>query len=271
MSTNSTFELVNEHGWRRGFANLFMRESAMWWRSRRWWINLLIWLVLINGTLLAMLSSASEAEHMNLMTPEQILAEARTVLGVMAGMFGAIGVVIATQGAIIDEKKSGIAAWIMSKPASRPAFILSKLIANGLALLVIIVVVQGVVAYLQLANYSGSPPALGPFVAGMALIALHMLFYLTLTLMLGTLFSDRGPVIGIPIGILFSAMFLMGYVGQFAYLMPWMIIPAGSFQGLAIDAMLGQPLATTTPIWATIVWIIVFVTIAIWRFTREEF
>ena len=271
MSANATFQAVNEQGWRRGFSNLLRHENSTWWRTRRWWINTLIWLVVINGILLAMLSSSSEETSALEKTPEQVLTEARTVFVVMAGMFGTIGVIIAIQGSIIDEKKSGTAAWILSKPASRPAFILAKLVANVFALFVILLLVQGVVAYLQLTIYSGSTLPLIPFVSGMALLGLHMLFYLSLTLMLGTVFHDRGPVIGIPIGVLFSAMFLMGFLGQMAYLTPWMIIPAGNTQGLAIEAMLGQPLTTTTPIWATLVWIAIFVGVALWRFEREEF
>jgi len=269
MSANTSFQIVNEQGWRRGFANLLRHENAAWWRSRRWWISLLIWLALINGILLAMLSSAN-GEAVADGTPEQILDEARTVFTVMAGLFGTIGAVIAMQGSIIDEKKSGTAAWIMSKPVSRPAFILAKLVANSIALLIIIVV-QGAVAYLQMSNYLGAALPLAPFVSGMALIGLNMLFYLTLTLMLGTLFNDRGPVIGIPIGILFSAMFIMGYVGQAAYLMPWLIIPSGSDLGLATEALMGQSLSTTTPILATLVWIVIFVAVALWRIQREEF
>jgi len=271
MSANSTFQAVNEQGWRRGFANLLRRENSTWWRTRRWWINSLIWLVVINGTLLAMLSTSVEETSAMQRTPEQVMAEARTVFTVMAGIFGTIGVIIAMQGTIIDEKKSGTAAWILSKPASRPAFILAKLVANVFALFVVILLAQGAVAYLQLTLYKGSTLPLIPFVAGMALLGLHMLFYLTLTLMLGTLFHDRGPVIGIPIGVLFGAMFLMGIMGQAAYLTPWMIIPAGSSQGLTIEAMLGQSLTTTTPIWATLVWIAIFVGVALWRFEREEF
>jgi ABC-2 type transport system permease protein len=159
----------------------------------------------------------------------------------------------------------------MSKPASRYAFILAKLVANILALFIIVLLAQGGVAYLQLSLFSGGPIPLMPFVGGMALLGLHMLFYLSLTLMLGTLFSDRGPVIGIPIGILFAAMFLMGYVGDLALLTPWMIIPSGSFQGLAIEVMLGQSLFSATPIVATAVWSIIFVAVALWRFKREEF
>ncbi len=271
MSANATFQPVNERGWRRGFANLLRYENSTWWRTRRWWINSLIWLVIINGTLLAMLASSAEVTEALQQTPEQVMEQARTVFVVMAGIFGTVGVIIAMQGTIIDEKKSGTAAWILSKPASRTAFILAKLVANVAALFVVLLVLQGTVAYLQLTAYSGSPPPLMPFVFGMGLLGLHMLFYLALTLVLGTLFQDRGPVIGIPIGILFSAMFLMGYMGQFAYLMPWMIIPSGGVQGLAIEVMLEQPLSTTTPIVATVVWIVIFTGVALWRFAREEF
>ena len=49
------------------------------------------------------------------------MAEAMMIFAVASGLFGAIGTVIAMQGSLIDEKKSGTAAWIMSKPVSRTA------------------------------------------------------------------------------------------------------------------------------------------------------
>jgi ABC-2 type transport system permease protein len=270
MSANAAFRVVNEQGWRRGLANMLRKENRDWWRTRRWWLNTLIWLVLTNGILLAMLST-SGSDSASRMTPQQILEEAKIVFAVSVGLFASIGAVIAVQGALIDEKKSGTAAWIMSKPVSRPAFIIAKLVANTIALMVIILVIQGTVAYVQLSLYSGSMLPLGPFVAGMSLLALHMLFYVSLTLMLGTLFNDRGPVIGIPIGVLFSPLFIIGFVGQAAYIFPWLIVPGGNNPGLAVEAMRGQPLATTTPIIATMVWIVVFIGVALWRFQREEF
>lgn len=166
MSANSTFQVIREQGWRRGFANLLRRENNTWWRTRRRWVNVLIWLVIINGTLLAMLSSSGEETIARERTPEQVAAEARTVFVVMTGIFGTIGVVIAMQGTIIDEKKSGTAAWILSKPASRPAFILAKLVANVVALFVVLLLVQGVVAYLQLTLYEGSTPSPSPLLPG---------------------------------------------------------------------------------------------------------
>jgi hypothetical protein len=55
--------------------------------------------------------------------------------------------------------------------------------------------------------------------------------------------------------------------------MPWLIIiPAGqNTLSLAMLAMQGLPLPTTTPIYATAIWIVIFVGVALWRFGREEF
>jgi ABC-2 type transport system permease protein len=263
--------MVNEQGWRRGFANMLRKENREWWRTRRWWINILIWLAIINGIAYLMLwTPEGEGATAVQLPPEVAVTTALVNLMVMAGLFTPIGAVVAVQGSIIDEKKSGTAAWIASKPVSRTAFIVSKLIANSVALIVVTTVIQWAVLYVLFA-IRGSTPQIGPFAFGVALLSLHLLFYLTLTLMLGTLFNDRGPVIGIPIGVLFGAMFLMPYLGDAVLFMPWLIIPSGGHLGLATEMMMGQPLATATPILATIVWIIVFVAVALWRFQREEF
>ena len=270
MSANTAFQLVNEKGWRRGFANILRQENANWWGSRRWWLNVLIWLAIVNGMILAMLTTA-HSEGNFVMTPAMLLNEALTILVVTTGLFGAVGTVIVMQGSMIDEKQSGTAAWIMSKPVSRTAFIIAKLVANMIALPLIIVIVQSAVAYVQITSRDGMTLEFGPFLAGIALICLNMLFYLTFTLMLGTLFRDRGPVIGIPLAIIFVPMFAVNIFGQVAYLTPWLIMPAGNEPGLAVQAMSSLPLTTIMPILATIVWIVVFVVIAIWRFKREEF
>jgi hypothetical protein len=89
--------------------------------------------------------------------------------------------------------------------------------------------------------------------------------------MLGTLFNERGPVLGIPIGFLFNPMFIIGYVGQTANVFPWLLVPSANDPGLAVQVMMGQPLTNTTPVLATIVWIGVFIGVALWRFEREEF
>ena len=51
MSTNE-FLLVpsRERGWRMGLANMLTKEIAAWWRTRRWWVQCLVALLLLNGT-----------------------------------------------------------------------------------------------------------------------------------------------------------------------------------------------------------------------------
>ena len=171
------------------------------------------------------------------------------------------------------KKKSGTAAWVLSKPLSRPAFILAKLTANSLAALLIMVVLQGVVAYVQLQSFDPAPPDLIPFIAGLGLLALHLLFYLTLTLMLGTIFKDRAAVMGIAIGLLFGAQFIAQLAPVLVDILQWLIVmPLGTqpfpFAQLVMN---GQPLPTVTPIIGTIVLTVVFVGIALWRFGNEEF
>ncbi len=68
MAANIEFELVKELSGLRGFTNLFHKENRAWWGTRRWWINALLWPVLMCGLLANMLfvptiaNLATEAE-----------------------------------------------------------------------------------------------------------------------------------------------------------------------------------------------------------------
>jgi ABC-2 type transport system permease protein len=186
------------------------------------------------------------------------------------GIFPVFGVLVMAQGAIVGEKQSGTAAWILSGPVSRAAFILSKLVANAIGFLVTGVVLQGLIAYLQMALRLGGFLPLIPIVTALSLHALHLLFYLTLTLMLGTFFNSRGPVLAIPIAILIGQGILESLAKGFAPWFPWHILPA-KLPGLAGIAALGEPLPSFSPIVAVSLSSLVFVLLAIWRFEREEF
>jgi ABC-2 type transport system permease protein len=271
--------MVNERGWRMGFANLLRKENRDWWRTRRWLINTIIWLLLINGIAYAMLwvpvpdpaSPDPETAERILLPAEQAVPSALMNLVIMAGLFTPIGAIITMQGVIIDEKKSGTAAWIMSKPVSRVAFIMSKLLANAVPLLLLSIVIQWIGAYILLTARGGTFEPLA-FAFGVALLGLHLLFYIALTLMLGTFFNDRAPVIAIPIGILFAAQFLMNSFPVMASLSPWgLIFPNGNEMPAIMQAISGMPLTSLAPVIATIAWIVIFTVVAVWRFQREEF
>ena len=51
MTNEGNLRSIDERGWRRGFANLLRRESDKWWRTRRWQVQSLLWLLIVNGIL----------------------------------------------------------------------------------------------------------------------------------------------------------------------------------------------------------------------------
>ena len=63
-ATNPALQLVTEHGWRRGFANLLHNENRMWWGTRKWLVHLLLWLIVLNGLILLVgISESRETNH----------------------------------------------------------------------------------------------------------------------------------------------------------------------------------------------------------------
>ena len=246
-----------------GLCNMLAKELAGWYRTRRWWIQCLLWLVILNvGGIDLNIRGDNSVE------------QAGSSFLVMAGFALSIAAISMAQDSILGEKHSGTAAWVLSKPLRRPAFILAKLIAIGLGILVTGIVLPGAVAYFQLTHFGlqGFTP-LG-FAGAMGLVALNTLFYLTLALMLATLFNGRGPVLGISLGILLSGMMILFFANTpelVLAILPWrLVMPLG--QGpLAGYLALGAPLPTLTPIIATILWCLLFTGVAVWRFRREEF
>jgi len=197
---------------------------------------------------------------------------------VMSGLFAPIAAITIAQDSILGERHSGTAAWVLSKPLHRLAYIISKLIANGLGLLVAWVLLPGTIAYFQFAAIRLIPLKVAGYVGFLALDYLNLFFYLTLAIMLAALFNGRGPVIGISMLVIWSGPMQFTYVLIAKYI-PWMIsampwklmIDLNREPSLASLLAIGEPLPTVLPIIATALWCVVFVVIASWRISREEF
>ena len=267
MSANATLLIPSRsQGWRMGLANMLDKEMGAFWRTRRWWVQCLIALLLLNGSLALNLKGGQRVDN----------------AGLNFLVIAALGVPVAAislaQDSILGERHSGTAAWVLSKPLRRPAFILAKLVAHGLGLLVAWVVLPGAVAYLQLMAAGGLRLSGIGFAGAMGLNYLNLFFYLTLSLMLATLFNGRGPVLGIALGVAWSgpmqfiAQPMQKYAPWLDSIMPWrLMIDFGRNGPLAGYLAMGQPLPTVAPIIATVLWCVLFVGVAIWRIRREEF
>ena len=255
---NQTLQPVQEQGVLRGFSNLFWQENKKWWGTRRWLVQALIWVLVTNGILAIIMWGENESKETGL-----------ELFFIFMHVFLAIGIAVSSQGSIVGEKQSGTAEWVLSKPVSRTAFVFSRTLATWIAAMVVMVSIPALVAFTQITVATGDTIAIRPFLTALSLGALHTTFYLTLTIMLGTFFNSRGPVIGVPLVVLFAPQIAGDLIMNYA---PWVFefIPA-AFPQIAPMAALGQPIPNFNPIIATAVWCVIFTVTAFWRFNREEF
>jgi ABC-2 type transport system permease protein len=269
MSIENSFEPVQDRGWRLGFANLLNRENRKWWSSSRWWVQSLIWLIFLTGFVILSLYLIP-----NLTGPDGAPISAEDpISSSLQGFFGlgslllALGITILMQDELIGEKQSGTAEWVLSKPASRSAFILSKLFAHTLGMLVVMIAMPSLAAYLLFSLYSeGGFPA-APYLAGLALLTLHTFFYLTLSLMLGVLFSRREILLAVSLFSLLGGSFIRSFLPQPSLLTPWFLADIGFMAALGVPI----PQEFQVSIAATLAWIFLFIFVALWRFRQHEF
>ena len=250
-------------GWLAGFGNMLGKELGEWFHTRRWLWQLLIWLIIINGLIAFMLWVAP------MIAPEG--ATPPKVTGLLyffstVSLTGTIGVIILAQDEIIQEKQSGTAAWILSKPVARSAFILTKLLANLFGALVFIVLLPGLVTLGEVFLAAHEVIPVGLFLAGAGVILLALIFYLSLVILLGVLFESRGPVLGIALGVIFFCQLAGNYLPQIALVLP------SSMHGIALGVAMGEPLPAMA-VWgviSTATMSIVFILVALWRFQHTE-
>jgi ABC-2 type transport system permease protein len=263
-STPQEIQAVTEPGWRRGFANLLGNEQHMWWGTRKWLVHLLLWLVVLNG-LIVLIGLTDPVDPNNPLSVYTTLIQVFFQLGAFAT---AIGVVTTAQGAIVREKQLGTAAWVLSKPVSRNAFVLAKFVAYAFSFVSLAIVVPSAIFYGASTVLSGYTPELAGFLAAVGILVIHTLFYLALALLLGTLFSTRGPISGVALGLLFGGFLPPNLVPQALRMtLPWSL--SGGAVGLALGSEL--PAGWSIPVIATVLWTVLFLGVALWRFGREEF
>lgn len=156
-----------------------------------------MWFLIINMMMVFMIAAASDSPA----------GEGPPVLktyDILGGMFVAFGVMIIMQRVIIGEKQTGTAAWVLSKPITRTAFVVSRLVVNSIAIMLTAVIIPGIILYLTLGLFSnfGWLSPLG-FTMAVLMIVLHTFFWTTLVLMLGTLTESSNRTIAVPMGLFF--------------------------------------------------------------------
>jgi ABC-2 type transport system permease protein len=249
------------------------KELGAWFQTKRWLRKGLIWLLIINGMIAIVLLSAPTISQQEAAAGNEASADYQDpyALGLsmfftLGAMVGGIGTIILGQDQIVGEKLSGTAAWILSKPIARQAFVLSKLASNAIGILIFIIAIPGLVAFIEIYLFSSKTIPIGPFLLALALLMLSLLFYLSLSLLLGVQFATRGPILAINLGLLLGGQMLASLLPQIYYLLPVSIptICQGLVSGMPLPSM------AYFQVGATVVWCVVFTSLALWRFKRLE-
>lgn len=267
MTSNAEFEMVEGNGRFRGFTNLLERENQKWWPARRALARAALWVVLLNGILavsLFVFPTLTDPNGNSVMDEDPLQMSSQLFTG-LAAVGLAIGVIVAMQDSIIEEIQLGTAAWVLSKPISRMAFVSAKLIANVVGLLFLMVLPSGLAAYGLFWLYEPGAYTWSQFAGMMAVITLHAFFYLTLALLLGTLTTKRSVLLAVTLGSLLGGG--MVPVKTLVQISPWQL------QQVGLMLLFDMPLDSLawTMLGATAVWCLLFLFAAVWQFERAEF
>ncbi len=251
-----------------GFQNLVGKENGEWLSGGTWLVYGVIWLMVVAGvpSLLALIAVYYWPEAIS----SQVHGFGASAFFILNQIAAVTAVVVSTQGTIVGEKQNGTAEWILSKPVSRKALVLSKVVVHLGWLLVVTLLVPATALYICIFATSGLPLPLLPFLGGVGMMALNLLFYLSLSILSGTLFENRGAIAGVVFSFIVAGYALSHFdeMPQLALnLFPWLLFGFSSF----LVAGDGLPVMGLIAIVATTTWSILFVLLALWRFERAEF
>jgi len=258
--TTEMIPRTNTKPWHAGMKNLITRE-LFHERSRMYWIQqLLVWALFTNGMIALILALPPDLiegmEAMYLVS----LGASYSILALLMVIF----IPILLQGTVIDDKVSGTAAWILSKPVSKKAYLLSKLTASILSIVVVSVVINGAITYgvFSAFGYTLNIPG---FVMNLGLTSIVVVYFICLTIMLGTFTTSRGKVLAVAVVWGLGAQLIARYFPLILFLIPY------SLPVLGIGFITGTSVAgLEVMLLSACVQIAIFTIIALFVYDRTE-
>jgi ABC-type transport system involved in multi-copper enzyme maturation permease subunit len=244
-----------------GFANSLRKEMAEWFRSPK---ALIVLAVSISGaifmTLIPFIARATgEATQADLLTMDPT---ANVLLG-WTGQTVPFIAVLSTMALLTAERDRGTLAWSLSHPVSPTSIIASKFVAAVLVVSVIAVVLPMFVS-IAIATFAyGALPDLAVIASFSALFLALPVFYIGLTIGMGTVIKSTGGVAGVAFAVMFVPQIIGGLVPVANQVSPTSI---GTW---ALAVANGQAASALTPIG----WLISMVAICVGAksaFDRQE-
>ncbi len=266
MAANvQTLHRIGRPGPLSGWSNLVRKEFGLWFRTRRGLLQALIWVGVINGLMAIMPLLLAAAPPEEIPPVMEIFPQLFVGLGNFAAALAAI---IAGQDLLIGERQSGTAAWVLSKPVSRFAFLLAKFAGTLVPLWLVAVALPAAVGYLEF-HLMAEGMAVSTLAVILGIQSLTLIFYLALSILLGTLFRTRGPILGATLALLLGGSSLTNFLPKAGLVLPSRLPDVGVAlaMGIPVPSLYPFPIL---PLVVTTVSALLFLLVAVLRFGREE-
>lgn len=148
--------------------------------------------------------------------PDPTVADAVIQLTKNMGQFGVLIAILLAMGAVATEKERGTAAFILTKPVTRTAFIAAKAAAIG-GLLAVGLAIAGGLAWTY-TTILFEPLPVGGYAAAIGLVWLSLAVFAALTLLLSVVARSALVAGGIGLGLVFATGILSALPGIGAYM-----------------------------------------------------
>ena len=251
----------------RGFQLLFGKEMRELTRTARLPVVLVVFalLGLVSPVMARYLREILEAvggSQFQGLIPDPVAADAVTQFTKNLGQLGVLMAVLIAMGSVAGEKERGTAAFLLTKPLDRAAFLGAKVASLGL-LLATATALGGALCWAYTAILFEPLPLLG-YVSSVAVLWLSLAVFAAITFV-ASVVAPSALVAG---GIGIVALMLAGFVSVAPDLAPY--LPTGLW-GISNEVAVGHtPDPMVGPIVLNIAIIVIAVAVAVWSFRRQE-
>jgi ABC-2 type transport system permease protein len=200
-------------------------------------------------------------DSISLVIPTPTVADAIAQYVKNVSQFGILLALLLTMGTVVQEKEKGTAAMVLVKPLPRPTFLLTKILAIGLAFLSsLLLAALGAYYYTWILF---EPINLGLWLVLNLFLWVYFLVYISLTLLFSTVSRSQAAAAGLSFGVL-VLLGLLGSFGTIGEYLPSQLMNWGA----------GLMAGVTTSYWPALIVslaiIVVSLILSIFSFNKQE-
>lgn len=253
-----------------GFVVLLRKELLEAWRTRRLPVVAGLFLIIgivspLTARYLPEIIALAVGDQLTIPVPDPTVADAVLQLQKNLGQFGALAAIVLAMGSVATEKDRGTAAFVLTKPATRAAFLAAKLIALG-AVLAIGTVLAVAVAWAYTAVLF-EPLAVGGWAVLAGLAWLALMAWAAITFLASTVTRSAAAAAGIGVAALLG-LSLVSAIPQVGRFLPTGLDPGAL--GLAAGGSIERPEELATAVLGTIAIVAGCGVLAWTSFRRQE-